>query len=747
MKKLETNQTPEQYISILLNDADKYMRSDAAERLGKIGNRTAIPYLRQALNDKHRYVRRSAVEALGDISSFSTLKDLMACLKDENDIVREEAVNSILKINEEESLLVLLGLPNDNATKMRIIEALIGFKNEALALSMMKKVLQMNEELAIFALTALKRTQRKFAVQAMAEALNSPRKNVVIEALQCLDKINIKIPAQTFAAVLNHGHPNVRETVADILTDYEDPAILSSLIQSTQDTSEAVRFKIAFSLARLEHPSAIPILKNALKSFDRETKYRAVNALERFKNKQSLPELAKLLADRGLKKYHPKIINIISAIDAKAIIPILEQVLQDTNPEQGKSDAQYYSKKLKQQEEKQAPKIPDTEIEYIQLSIEKKQKKLEHAQRLVHQTLEKRTKPLIKMLEMFLKQYPGAVNQRILLSDQKLKTTQKFTLAETTAILNNRKDFETLKKRKYISPENLYVLIFEKKICFSDYNQPDSVDLIKAQKDLFHNLNPVKYASLLLYDLKILRKKLDSFFAKQTDEPISALQSTLLPQENSSQFFSSVLSIQENICDPLLKQKNHLNTQLNSLSHVRQMYFRARRDYKKYTPQMKALCSQEDLFHSYCLCVYDTYLAYEHQGKPPNTTRDLKKLQLQLEAKINADAQTEPMDKAKHMVTDCISILDERISMSQLSDTTIQLLNSLSQQEQFAIKLKYGLVDGRPQTSAEVAMNLSNEYQTHFTNGKAQTLLSKAERRLSYLLREASRKKMKVTKR
>ena len=54
-----------------LKDDSKYVRKAAAEALGEIGDKVAVPVLIETLHDTNKYVRRAAANALGRIGDQS----------------------------------------------------------------------------------------------------------------------------------------------------------------------------------------------------------------------------------------------------------------------------------------------------------------------------------------------------------------------------------------------------------------------------------------------------------------------------------------------------------------------------------------------------------------------------------------------------------------------------------------------------------------------------------------------------
>jgi hypothetical protein len=77
-----------QKLQAALNDSDWYVRGNAAEALGNIGNREAVPGLIAALNQSDISVRSNAAEALGKIGNREAVPGLIAALNDSDIYVR-----------------------------------------------------------------------------------------------------------------------------------------------------------------------------------------------------------------------------------------------------------------------------------------------------------------------------------------------------------------------------------------------------------------------------------------------------------------------------------------------------------------------------------------------------------------------------------------------------------------------------------------------------------------------------------
>lgn len=111
-----------------LRDADKKKRQDAAEELGKSGNRAAVKPLIKALKDADPHVRWRAAAALGKLRDESAVEEIKRLLNDPKDFVREYAVESLGTIGDLRAVDTLMskGLRDkNNAVKLKVVKALV----------------------------------------------------------------------------------------------------------------------------------------------------------------------------------------------------------------------------------------------------------------------------------------------------------------------------------------------------------------------------------------------------------------------------------------------------------------------------------------------------------------------------------------------------------------------------------------------------------------------------------------------
>jgi HEAT repeat protein len=82
-----------------LKDSDAGVRREAADALGVLDSRRAVPALIEAVKDADPDVRRHAIDALGEIGDSRALDALTKALKDEDATIRRHAAAAIAEVS------------------------------------------------------------------------------------------------------------------------------------------------------------------------------------------------------------------------------------------------------------------------------------------------------------------------------------------------------------------------------------------------------------------------------------------------------------------------------------------------------------------------------------------------------------------------------------------------------------------------------------------------------------------------
>jgi len=95
------------------------LRGPAADALGRMGNREAVPYLQQAVQDADEDVRTRIAYALGKLGDKHAVSTLIDLLKDEQWTVRANAAQALGMIGDSSARQALRGLHNDRNSSVR----------------------------------------------------------------------------------------------------------------------------------------------------------------------------------------------------------------------------------------------------------------------------------------------------------------------------------------------------------------------------------------------------------------------------------------------------------------------------------------------------------------------------------------------------------------------------------------------------------------------------------------------------
>lgn len=100
LRKTGNTRAVELLTTILTDSKNEYVRREAAEALGQIGEGRAVEPLIAALKDPHKYVRRKVAEVLGQIGDARASEPLFAALKDTDAYMRRKAAEALEQIGD-----------------------------------------------------------------------------------------------------------------------------------------------------------------------------------------------------------------------------------------------------------------------------------------------------------------------------------------------------------------------------------------------------------------------------------------------------------------------------------------------------------------------------------------------------------------------------------------------------------------------------------------------------------------------
>jgi hypothetical protein len=242
----------------VLKDKEFVVREKAAKALGEIGEQAVEPLI-QALKDIKGHGTNSAVDALAKIGK-PAIEPLIETLKDEDRGARGYAAEALGKIDD-----------------TRAVEPLI-------------KALK-DEEWVV----------RKEAVEALGKIGDARAVEPLIEALK-------------------HDHDDVRSRAARALGEIGDARAVEPLIKTKDARSWFTRHETVWALGKIGDARALDVLIEALKDENYSIQLAAREALERFKAKGALGEIAKPAVEPLIMKDA----KWFSVKDEEARLPVLQ---------------------------------------------------------------------------------------------------------------------------------------------------------------------------------------------------------------------------------------------------------------------------------------------------------------------------------------------------------------------------------------------------------------------------------------
>ena len=251
-----------------LEDEKRYVREDAAQTLGKLGDRAAVPALIRALKDEHHMVRMYAVMSLRQLGDRSAVPALIQALKDKDSSVRMDAAQALGKLG-------------DRAAVPALIEAL---KDDS-------------EYVRSYAASALESLGDRSAVPALVEALKDKDSWVRTRSALALGRLGDKSALPVLVETLKDKDERVRGDAAWTVGELGDTSAVPALVEALKDERSSVGMAAAKALGRLGDKSALPVLVKALKDKDEYVREGAALALGDLGEREAVPALIEALKD------------------------------------------------------------------------------------------------------------------------------------------------------------------------------------------------------------------------------------------------------------------------------------------------------------------------------------------------------------------------------------------------------------------------------------------------------------------
>lgn len=239
---------------LLLKDRDNSVRIKAIEALGRLGGEKAISRIGPLLHDPDCEIRRKTAETLGNIANSDSVELLIKALKDSDEMVCSEAVISIGKIADE-----------------RAVEPLIAIlKNKEKDAGLRRK--------AIFALGRLKGGE---GLNALLEIIKDEEDDSKVKdmAFQALPMFDERKAVDCIKEMLNEADAAIKKGIAHALRDFKILEAGYILVSLLNDENEMVRREAAISLAYKGSDVGLDILASIIKNGDGEGRAQIFDAI------------------------------------------------------------------------------------------------------------------------------------------------------------------------------------------------------------------------------------------------------------------------------------------------------------------------------------------------------------------------------------------------------------------------------------------------------------------------------------
>jgi HEAT repeat protein/beta-lactamase regulating signal transducer with metallopeptidase domain len=264
-----------------LTDAAWEVRAAAAEALGNIRDKRAVGALISALGDEDWHVRLNAIEALGEISDQKAINPLAEALKDTNHSIRLAAVEALSNMEDRHALRPLCEALGDEDWRIRsdAAQALGELEDNGAVDPLISLLKDTNWEVRRNAAEALGDIAEFRSLSALTDALNDEAWQVRKEAAWALGEIEDSRAVTSLITALDDPHPEVKREAISSLSEIGDAAAVLPLCESLNDQDWEVRARAARALGELKDPRALEPLTASLKDRNEDVRQAAARAL------------------------------------------------------------------------------------------------------------------------------------------------------------------------------------------------------------------------------------------------------------------------------------------------------------------------------------------------------------------------------------------------------------------------------------------------------------------------------------
>jgi len=277
------------------------IRAHAAEALGSLSIRAAMPALQKTLDDVNPAVRAATLIALRKFGDRKFVTQFAALLHDEDPDVRERAIEAVGELGDDTLAPMILPSLSHPAASVRAAaaDALRRLGNEAAASQFLTMLTDENEQVRLKAIDAVSRFKCREAIPPLIMLLQNCSWAVRANAAEALGEIGQASAAAALHTTLKYDEVvEVRMAAAKSLGKIRDPQSVKPLEEALQD-EHSVRCRAITALGKIAAKSSQAALLAMLRDPAPEIRFHAAQALGELGDANAARSLECLLSDES----------------------------------------------------------------------------------------------------------------------------------------------------------------------------------------------------------------------------------------------------------------------------------------------------------------------------------------------------------------------------------------------------------------------------------------------------------------
>jgi serine/threonine-protein kinase len=212
------------YLTDALKDESEYARRAAVEVLNEVGTKDSVKELFKVLKDDDWWVRSRAGDALAEIGGPKVVNSVVQLIKDEDEEIRRTAIEILNATKDETAVDHLIKATHDEDwwVKERAVDALSKIGSPK-AVPRLEEMLGQNPKTDTVIVRALGKLGSHKHITRIVPLLNSPERDVQVEAIRALSHLADESHAETVRGVLQK------------IKQADEPTIINSADKALKD--------------------------------------------------------------------------------------------------------------------------------------------------------------------------------------------------------------------------------------------------------------------------------------------------------------------------------------------------------------------------------------------------------------------------------------------------------------------------------------------------------------------------------